>query len=127
MPLLPSLTVDMIKEAIAAHPTDARSGVSRPIIKKYIHAKHPETQKTNDAQFNNFIAKAIAKGAETKVLALPKGISGKVKLAPKGEAAAKKPAAAPKKVAAPKKEGTSTKAKKPAAAKKVSCIWTLAW
>ncbi|CAO1626215.1 unnamed protein product [Parajaminaea phylloscopi] len=117
--------LEMVKEAIAAHPADARNGISRPTIKKFIQAKHPDTGKVPEASFNKFISKAIARGAETKALVLPKGASGKVKLAPKADKAApKKPKApaAPKAEAAPKKAaatGTSTKAKaKPAAAKK---------
>lgn len=111
---------EMIVAAIAAHPEDARQGISRPTIKKYLHAKYPDTQKVPEASFNNHIAKAIAKGAETKVFSLPKGISGRVKMAPKDQQPkpAKK-AAAPKKPAAAKKT-PSTKAKKPAAATKVS-------
>lgn len=115
----------MIKEAIAAHPQEARTGLGRPTIKKFIHAKHPETSKIPEASFNKYISKAIAKGAETKAFLLPKGASGKVKLAPKADKAAPKKPKAPtaKKPVATKKSatntGTSTKAKaKPAAAAK---------
>lgn len=117
----------MIKEAILAHPEESRHGLGRPTIKKYLHKKHPETSKMSEASFNNHIAKAIARGAEKKTFLLPKGISGKVKLAPSAKKtpavkkpAAKKPATA-KKPAAKKtatKTTTTTAAKKPATTKK---------
>ena len=91
-------------------------GLSRPTIKKFLHKKHPETSKMSEASFNNHIAKAIARGAEKKTFVLPKGPSGKVKLAPsvKKTTAVKTPAA--KKPVAAKK----APAKKPAAAKKAT-------
>lgn len=131
----------MIKEAILAHPEESRHGLGRPTIKKFLHKKHPETSKMSEASFNSHIAKAIARGAEKKTFLLPKGISGKVKLAPSAKKApavkkpaakkpaAKKPAAkktatktAATKTAATKKPAVAKKpaAKKPAAAKKVS-------
>ena len=78
----------MIKEAILAHPEEARAGLGRPTIKKYIHSKHPQTAAIPAASFNNHISKAIVRGAEKKVFTLPKGPSGKVKLAPKTKPAA---------------------------------------
>ena len=109
----------MIKEAILAHPAEARAGIGRATIKKYIQSHHPETAKGSEATFNTRVNQAITRGAEKKTFVLPKGPSGKVKLAPKAKAekkepAAKKPAAA-KKVAAKKPA-----AKKAAPAKKVS-------
>lgn len=71
---------DMIKECIAGHPDDARSGVSRATIKKFISEKYDvEINGTNLSQLN----RAITHGAEHGIFALPKGPSGKVKLAPK--------------------------------------------
>jgi histone H1/5 len=121
----------MIKEAILAHPEEARSGVGRQTIKKYLNKKHPETSKISEASFSNLVSKAIARGAEKKTFLLPKGPSGKIKLAPSVKkttatkpAATKKPATtAAKKPAAAKKTTTAKKttaAKKPAAAKKTT-------
>ena len=112
----------MIKEAILAHPAEARAGIGRATIKKYIQSHHPETAKGSEASFNTRVNQAITRGAEKKTFVLPKGPSGKVKLAPKAKAekkpaAVKKPAAA-KKVAA--KKPAAAAAKKPAA-KKVCC------
>ncbi|KAI0928380.1 hypothetical protein AcW1_005640 [Taiwanofungus camphoratus] len=71
---------DMIKECIVDHPEDARSGVSRATIKKYITEKYKlEIEGANASQLN----RAIAHGAQIGIFALPKGPSGKVKLAPK--------------------------------------------
>ncbi|BEJ08647.1 hypothetical protein CcaverHIS641_0507410 [Cutaneotrichosporon cavernicola] len=106
----------MIQECIAAHPEDARSGVSRPTIKKYL-ANTYKLDLSSASNVNN-LSNAIKRGAETGALILPKGIGGKVKLAPKAKKApaADKENVAPKKAAAPKKKATST-TKKPAAAK----------
>lgn len=110
----------MIKEAILAHPQEARTGLSRPTIKKFIQQKHSVTSKIPEASFNNHISKAIAKGAEKKIFSLPKGPSGKVKLAApaKKPAAVKKPAAAKKPAA--KKPAAKKVVKKATTAKKVS-------
>lgn len=116
----------MIKEAILAHPAEARAGIGRATIKKYIQSHHPETAKGSEASFNTRVNQAITRGAEKKTFLLPKGPSGKVKLAPKAKVekkapAAKKPAA--KKVAAKKPAtatATATAAAKKPAAKKVS-------
>jgi len=96
---------DMIKECIVAHPDDARFGVSRPTIKKFIEAHYAvEINPTAASQLN----RAIAHGADKGVFVLPKGSSGKVKLAVKarGDAtkenskpAAKVPKGTPKKAA----------------------------
>ncbi|PWN30984.1 hypothetical protein BDZ90DRAFT_229978 [Jaminaea rosea] len=112
--------LDMIKQAIASHPEEARVGLGRPTLKKYIHAKFPATTKVSDAQFNNLVSKAIQRGHSTGALNLPKGPSGRVKLAAKAKPAAaaeKKPAAAKKAPAKKAATGTSTKAKAPAAKK----------
>ncbi|KAH9174213.1 hypothetical protein EDB89DRAFT_1953778 [Lactarius sanguifluus] len=96
-PTHPSWT-DMIKECITAHPDDARHGVSRPQIKKFapISCNYliAETQRyfrfveekykleIGNAQITQ-LSRAIAVGAEKNVFSLPKGPSGRVKLAPK--------------------------------------------
>lgn len=113
----------MIKEAILAHPEEARTGLSRPTIKKFLHSKHPATSKISETTFNTRISQALKRGAEKKTFLLPKGPSGKVKLSPdaKKPAAVKKPAAkkpAVKKATTTKKT-TATK-KKTTTAKKVS-------
>ncbi|KAJ1037134.1 hypothetical protein NDA11_001413 [Ustilago hordei] len=119
----------MIKEAILAHPADARAGIGRATIKKYIQSHHPETAKGSEASFNTRVNQAITRGAEKKTFLLPKGPSGKVKLAPKAKVekkapAAKKPAA--KKVAAKKPAASKTAAKKPTAKKVASSTATKA-
>jgi len=72
--------LDMIKECITAHPDEARDGVSRPTIKKYIEDTY-KLEISNAVTTN--INKAITRGADTGDLVLPKGLSGKVKLPPK--------------------------------------------
>ncbi|KIY51048.1 hypothetical protein FISHEDRAFT_71342 [Fistulina hepatica ATCC 64428] len=72
--------VDMIKECIAAHPDEARTGVSRPTIKKFVESKYDiDLSAAAASQLN----RAIAAGSEKGTFVLPKGLSGKVKLAPK--------------------------------------------
>lgn len=75
----PSWT-DMIKECIAAHPDDARHGVSRPQIKKFVEDQYKLL--IGNAQITQ-LSRAIAVGAEKNIFSLPKGPSGRVKLAPK--------------------------------------------
>ncbi|KAH9854060.1 hypothetical protein C2E23DRAFT_80286 [Lenzites betulinus] len=72
---------DMIKECIVAHKDEARSGVSRSTIKKFVSEKYglDATSAVNVSHLN----RAITNGAEEAIFALPKGPSGKVKLAPK--------------------------------------------
>ncbi|KZP20847.1 hypothetical protein FIBSPDRAFT_826588 [Athelia psychrophila] len=78
---------DMIKECIVAHPDDARFGVSRPTIKKFIEAHYAvEINPAAASQLN----RAIAHGADKGVFVLPKGSSGKVKLAVKARGDATK-------------------------------------
>ncbi|KAF8964662.1 hypothetical protein BDZ97DRAFT_1660021 [Flammula alnicola] len=73
--------VDMIKECIAGHPEDARAGVSRPTIKKFVGDKyHIDLNAAAASQLN----RAITTGNEKGIFLLPKGPSGKVKLAPIG-------------------------------------------
>jgi histone H1/5 len=71
----------MIQECIVAHPEDARAGVSRPTIKKWLSQKY-KLDLSSASNVNN-LSNAIKRGAETGALVLPKGIGGKVKLAPK--------------------------------------------
>ncbi|WOO83931.1 Histone H15 [Vanrija pseudolonga] len=124
----------MIQEAIKAHPEDARAGVSRPTIKKYL-ANTYKLDLSAAANVNN-LSNAIKRGQETGVLVLPKGIGGKVKLAPK-KAAAGKENQAPKKAAKPaakkaaakpaaKKTDAKPAAKKVTAAKKTAAAKTAA-
>ncbi|EJT48070.1 histone H1 [Trichosporon asahii var. asahii CBS 8904] len=101
--------LDMIQEAILAHPEDARSGVSRPTIKKFLATKY-NIDLSSASNINN-LSNAIKRGADKGVLLLPKGVSGKIKVAAK----AKK--AAGKENEAPKKEAKKPAAKKPAAKK----------
>lgn len=73
--------VDMVKECITAHPDDARHGVSRPTIKKFVETKYKiYPNQTSNSQ----LARAITHGAEKGIFVLPKGPSGKIKLPPKG-------------------------------------------
>lgn len=124
----------MIKAAILAHPEEARVGLSRQAIKKYLHAKYPHTNEVSDQAFATNLSRAIASGSSDtkKTFVLPKGASGKVKLAPSAKPKpAKKPAAkkddtkpakakkpATKKAAAPKKDTAKKPAAKKAAAPK---------
>ncbi|KAG9126374.1 hypothetical protein FRC07_003680 [Ceratobasidium sp. 392] len=78
--------IDMIIECIAAYPEEARSGVSRPMIKKFLEEQYKID--ITPSHITN-INRAIARGAETNVFSLPKGPSGKVKLASKKATEAK--------------------------------------
>ncbi|KAJ7273558.1 hypothetical protein B0H12DRAFT_498165 [Mycena haematopus] len=109
--------VDMIKECIASHPEDARQGVSRPQIKKFVETKYKLSIGT--AQ-NTQLSKALAAGSEKKIFVLPKGPSGRVKLAPKvkpADASTKENKSTKPKPAA-KTAKTATKAAPKAASKK---------
>ncbi|KAJ7897897.1 hypothetical protein B0H14DRAFT_3424757 [Mycena olivaceomarginata] len=57
-------------ESIVAHPEDARQGVSRPQIKKFIESKYELT--IGNAQ-NTQLSKALATGIEKNIFVLPKG------------------------------------------------------
>ncbi|PPQ63352.1 hypothetical protein CVT24_006725 [Panaeolus cyanescens] len=105
---------DIIKECIVFHKDDTRTGVSRSAIKKFAEEKYKvEMNASNLSQLN----RAITSGAETGVFALPKGPSGKVKLAPKAKASASKEnSKPPSKTAA--KPAASKPASKPAATTK---------
>ncbi|KAI0031497.1 hypothetical protein K488DRAFT_79030 [Vararia minispora EC-137] len=71
---------DMIKECIAANPDDARHGVSRPQIKKFVEEKYGLEIKASQI---TQLSKAIANGEGKGIFVLPKGPSGRVRLAPK--------------------------------------------
>ncbi|KAJ6623440.1 hypothetical protein B0H10DRAFT_2009729 [Mycena sp. CBHHK59/15] len=115
--------IDMIKECIIAHPEDARGGVSRPMIKKFMESKYKvELNASTASQLN----RAITSGSERGTFVLPKGPSGKIKLTPKvrGEATkenskpvskAKTPTA---RVPTAKASGAKTAASKPKPAAK---------
>ncbi|KIK08143.1 hypothetical protein K443DRAFT_663466 [Laccaria amethystina LaAM-08-1] len=69
---------DIIKECIVLRKEDVRQGVSRNTIKKYAEETYKvEVTGTNLYQLNH----AISTGAENGIFVLPKGPSGKVKLA----------------------------------------------
>ncbi|KAL1715205.1 hypothetical protein EV715DRAFT_256517 [Schizophyllum commune] len=113
--------VAMITECITSHPEEARTGVSRPTIKKFVESKyHIEVNATTASQLN----RAITSGAEKGTFVLPKGPSGKVKLAPKNHVAeaskenatpvVKKPASTSKKPAGVKKPSATKKTSPPA-------------
>ncbi|KAI8447849.1 hypothetical protein BY996DRAFT_6420486 [Phakopsora pachyrhizi] len=109
---------EMIKDAIVNDKENVRLGVSRPAIKKYLAIRYKVIETpSNNVRLN----KAIQKGAEKGVFFLPKGASGKVKLAK--VAAVPKPTSAKKLVSAKKpaskllKKATTSKT---GAVKKVS-------
>lgn len=109
---------DMIKECIAVNTEDARIGVSRPQIKKYVETKYKlEIGAAQSTQ----LAKAISTGADKGVFVLPKGPSGRVKLAPKSKPAdtsSKENKPAPKPVSKSKAATTKAKTAKAAPASK---------
>ncbi|KAF9562148.1 hypothetical protein CPC08DRAFT_388336 [Agrocybe pediades] len=62
--------VDMIKECIVERPEDARTGVSRPHIKKYVEDKyHIDLNAAAASQ----LSRAIINGSEKGIFVLPKG------------------------------------------------------
>ncbi|KAI0318339.1 hypothetical protein OF83DRAFT_1171176 [Amylostereum chailletii] len=110
--------VDMIKECVIAHPEDARAGVSRPTIKKFVEAKY-NLEMTPAA--TSQLSRAIAHGVERGTFVLPKGPTGRVKLPPKGhKEATKENTPVPKKMPLPAKAATKSKPAKKAAPVAVS-------
>ncbi|KAJ3515146.1 hypothetical protein NMY22_g14525 [Coprinellus aureogranulatus] len=89
---------DIIKECIVSHKEEVRQGVSRATIKKFAQEKYGLDMESGSNQYQ--FSRAISTGVEGGIFVLPKGPSGKVKLAPKGKAASSaskenaKPAAA---------------------------------
>jgi len=100
--------LDMIKECIVDNPSDARVGVSRPMIKKFVENKyHIDLNPLTASQLN----RAINSGSEKGIFLLPKGPSGKVKLAPKSRPdTAKENTSPPFKKPVPKAVTTKAKA-----------------
>ncbi|KAH7889749.1 hypothetical protein F5I97DRAFT_1847016 [Phlebopus sp. FC_14] len=72
--------IDMITECITATEDGTRHGVSRPTIKKFVDSKYRLPMNAAGASQLN---RAITHGASKGYFVLPKGPSGKVKLAPK--------------------------------------------
>ncbi|KAI5123322.1 hypothetical protein M0805_009343 [Coniferiporia weirii] len=113
---------DIIKECIADNTSDARSGVSRSTIKKFAETKYKiEMTGLNLSMLN----RAIAHGADAGTFILPKGPSGKVKLAPKNKPSASskentKPVSPKAKVATGKPVAKPAVVKKAAATKPVA-------
>ncbi|KAG1826804.1 uncharacterized protein BJ212DRAFT_6373 [Suillus subaureus] len=84
--------IDMITECITTTPDGTRHGVSRPTIKKFVDSKyHLEMNPLASSQLN----RAIHHGADKGTFVLPKGPSGKVKLAPRQHIEAAKENAKP--------------------------------
>ncbi|KAK7043634.1 hypothetical protein VNI00_008245 [Paramarasmius palmivorus] len=105
---------DIVKECIIANKEDSRIGVSRATIKKYAEDKYKlEFNPTNT--YN--LSRAISNGADSGIFVLPKGPSGRVKLAPKNKTPETKenstpaPAKAAKKTSATTKKSTATTTK----------------
>ncbi|KAF8352300.1 hypothetical protein F5887DRAFT_1171926 [Amanita rubescens] len=72
--------IEMIKACIVDHKEYTRQGVSRPQIKKFVEQTYKmEMTPAQNAQ----LSKALGTGSEKGVFVLPKGPSGRVKLAPK--------------------------------------------
>ena len=113
---------DMIIEAIISYGEEGRAGLGRPTLKKVILAKHPDTGKLPLSSFSTHLNSAIVRGKDKGVFLLPKGVSGKVKLAAKAKHAAGT-SAAPKKITAAKKAApasSSTKKTKSSTSKAAS-------
>jgi len=72
--------IEMITECITTTPDGTRHGVSRPTIKKFVDSKYHLPINTASASHLN---RAITHGADKGNFVLPKGPSGKVKLAPR--------------------------------------------
>ncbi|KAG2146900.1 uncharacterized protein EDB93DRAFT_455353 [Suillus bovinus] len=121
--------IDMITECITTTPDGTRHGVSRPAIKKFVDSKyHLEINPLASSQLN----RAIHHGADKGTFVLPKGPSGKVKLAPRrhteaakepligknAQPASKRSTAAKESHVIPIKVATKTAAKKTARAAK---------
>ncbi|KAL9714747.1 hypothetical protein Ac2012v2_001406 [Leucoagaricus gongylophorus] len=76
--------IQMIQECIVANPDDARIGVSRSQIKTFVES----TYKFQFVQGHvTLLSRAIRSGAEKGIFSLPKGVSGRIKLASKVKAA----------------------------------------
>ncbi|KAF8061524.1 hypothetical protein FPV67DRAFT_1509297 [Lyophyllum atratum] len=117
--------IDMIKECITAHPDEARMGVSRPMIKKFVESKYGVNL---DPAAASQLNRAITSGSEKGIFVLPKGPSGKIKLAPKARTDAAKENAKPVSRKPVSTKATATKAKaaptKPVPVRKVPAVRT---
>ncbi|TFK72172.1 hypothetical protein BDN72DRAFT_371530 [Pluteus cervinus] len=76
--------VDMISECISENKEDARRGVSRPQIKKYVEDTYGLEMDNSRA---HQLSRAISSGVDKGIFVLPKGPSGRVKFAPKNKPA----------------------------------------
>lgn len=105
------------KECIAQNKGDARKGVSRPTIKKFLADKY-KLDMSSAANISN-LSNAIKRGAEKGQLTLPSGIAGRVKAGAKKPALVHKKSSAGKENVAPKK-AASTETRKHAVRKGVT-------
>ncbi|WVO19706.1 uncharacterized protein IAS62_000996 [Cryptococcus decagattii] len=120
--------LSMIQECISQNKGDARKGVSRPTIKKFLADKY-KLDMSSPANISN-LSNAIKRGALKGQLTLPSGIAGRVKagtkksaigkenVAPKKAIFAKKAASNETRKHAPKKASTANAAVKAVPAKK---------
>ncbi|KAF8894703.1 hypothetical protein BD779DRAFT_858328 [Infundibulicybe gibba] len=107
--------IDMIRECIVNNPDDARQGVSRHQIKKYVEEQYKlEIGAAQIAQ----LSRALTTGTDKDIFVLPKGPSGRVKLSPKAKAAynakLKEDESAAKPTSKPAPKPTSKPTSKPA-------------
>ncbi|OWZ55039.1 histone H1/5 [Cryptococcus neoformans] len=100
--------LSMIQECISQNKGDARKGVSRPTIKKFLADKY-KLDMSSAANISN-LSNAIKRGAEKGQLTLPSGIAGRVKAGPKKPALVLKKSASGKENVAPKKAVFAKKA-----------------
>ncbi|KAI6039023.1 histone H1 [Pisolithus marmoratus] len=111
-PTHPSWT-EMITECITTTPDGTQNGVSRPTLKKFVEFNY---QLVMSATTTSQLNRAITAGTEKGNFVLPKGPSGKVKLAPertigtsKEPASKRPPSAKATTVTLPRKTATATK------------------
>lgn len=105
--------IDMVKEAIID--SKERTGISRASIKKFLEIKY---KMDVNAHVISSLNRAIKTGTDKNVFSLPKGPSGKVKLAPKipSDISAKENAnPTPRTTTTKKAAGVKAKTKKPLA------------
>lgn len=105
--------IDMVKEAIID--SKERTGISRASVKKFLEIKYKIDV---NAHVISSLNRAIKTGADKNVFSLPKGPSGKIKLAPKtSDATSAKENAnpTPRTTTIKKATGVKAKVKKPLA------------
>ncbi|KAI6028351.1 hypothetical protein F5J12DRAFT_804749, partial [Pisolithus orientalis] len=100
-PKHPSWT-EMITECIITTPDGTQNGVSRPALKKFVEFNY---QLAMSATTTNQLNRAITAGTEKGNFVLPKGPSGKVKLAPERMKGTSKENAKPASKQAPSAKG----------------------